>query len=147
MPAAAFAVATILLLGLLCYSLFHGGHDWPLLFLTGAALAQLFYYLREYAYSSPTSTTLNTPFAYFKVQVTVRKNQLLLRVDNRFYGTLTEQDGILLTTKTEKGHGYGLTNIRAAAEKLGGSAEYYTEGGVFVLDVYFPLQEDATAAV
>lgn len=74
-----------------------------------------------------------------KVQATICHNRLLLRVSNRFEGTLVERNGLPLTTKTEKGHGYGLANIRHTTEKLGGSIEYYVENGYFILDVDFPL--------
>ncbi len=74
-----------------------------------------------------------------KVQAAIRKNQLLLRVSNRFQGTFNELGGLPITTKSEKGHGYGLTNIRRTAERLGGTAECRAENGSFVLDVCFPV--------
>lgn len=78
-----------------------------------------------------------------KVQATVRKNQLLLRIINRFSGRLEEENNLPLTTKTEKGHGYGLANIRCTAERLGGSAQYHSENGFFILDIHFPLPKDS----
>lgn len=70
-----------------------------------------------------------------KVQAAVRQNQFLLRVSNRFDGHLTVADGLPVSTKKEGGHGYGLSNIRQAAERRGGQMEYRIGDGYFVLDV------------
>ena len=53
-----------------------------------------------------------------KVQATVRQNQFLLRVSNRFEGCLTAAGGLPVSTKEGEGHGYGLPNIKQAAERL-----------------------------
>ena len=76
-----------------------------------------------------------------KVQAAVRQEQLLIRISNRFNGTLSEEDGLPVTTKEEAGHGYGLANIRAAAQKLKGEMVYRAEKDSFVLDVRIPLAE------
>lgn len=61
---------------------------------------------------------------------------LLLRVRNRCtHGLIVERGSFPSTTKREAGHGFGLTTIRATAEKLGGNAICYTEDGNFILDV------------
>lgn len=70
-----------------------------------------------------------------KVQATVRQNQFLLRVSNRFAGCLTTADGLPVSTKEGEGHGYGLSNIKQAAERRGGQMEYRVGDGFFVLDV------------
>lgn len=76
-----------------------------------------------------------------KLQATIRFNQLLLRISNRFDGTLTERGGLPVTSKPEAGHGYGLANIRSTAGRLGGRMAYRVEEGYFILDVSFPLEE------
>lgn len=83
MPAAAFVTAALLLLGLLFYGLFQGGCDLSLLLLTGSALTQFFYYLRQYSFSSPTSTALDTPWAVFLPNLTVVLPMLYLTVQMR----------------------------------------------------------------
>lgn len=74
-----------------------------------------------------------------KVQAAVRQNQFLLRVSNRFDGHLTLADGLPVSTKEEEGHGYGLSNIRQAAEHRVGHMEYHVLDGYFVLDVTFEV--------
>lgn len=70
-----------------------------------------------------------------KVQAAVRQNLFLLRVSNRFDGHLSEECELPLSTKEGTEHGYGLSNIRQAAERRDGSLEYYVRNGYFVLDV------------
>lgn len=77
-----------------------------------------------------------------KIQAAVRKKQLLFRISNRFDGNIQTKNGLPVTSKTKKGHGYGLANIRSTAEHLGGEMIYRTEDGYFVLDVRLPLSED-----
>lgn len=80
-----------------------------------------------------------------KVQAAVRKKQLLIRISNRFDGVLLEHDGLPVTTKIETGHGYGLSNIRSAIQRLGGEMMYRVEGGHFVLDIRLPLREETNS--
>lgn len=70
-----------------------------------------------------------------KVQATVRQDQFLLRVSNRFDKSLKAADGLPVSTKEGDGHGYGLSNIRQAAGRRGGQMEYRVGDGYFVLDV------------
>lgn len=70
-----------------------------------------------------------------KVQATVRQDQFLLRVSNRFDKSLKAADGLPVSTKEGDGHGYGLSNIRQAAGRRGGRMEYRVGDGYFVLDV------------
>lgn len=70
-----------------------------------------------------------------KVQATVRQDQFLLRVSNRFDKSLKAADGLPVSTKDGDGHGYGLSNIRQAAGRRGGQMEYRVLDGYFVLDV------------
>lgn len=74
-----------------------------------------------------------------KVQAAVRQNQFLLRVSNRFDGHLTIVNGLPVSEKEREGHGYGLSNIRQAAERRGGHMSYYIQDGYFVLDVAFGI--------
>lgn len=63
MPAAAFAVAALCLLGLFCYTLFRGKRDWPLLLLALAAACQSLYWLREFDMRFSLSMPLDIPLA------------------------------------------------------------------------------------
>lgn len=63
MPAAAFAVAALCLLGLFCYTLLRGKRDWPLLLLALAAACQSLYWLREFDMRFPFSLPLDIPLA------------------------------------------------------------------------------------
>ncbi len=74
-----------------------------------------------------------------KVQAAVRQNLFLLRVSNPFNGSIKTDNGLPVTSKFGKQHGYGLSNIRQAAERRGGRMEYHVQNGFFVLDVEFPV--------
>jgi len=77
-----------------------------------------------------------------KVQAAVRQNLFLLRVSNPFRGDVKTEESLPVTTKCGKEHGYGLSNIRQAAERRGGSMEYHIQNGYFVLDVEFPVDDN-----
>ncbi|MEF9974026.1 MAG: GHKL domain-containing protein [Clostridia bacterium] len=76
-----------------------------------------------------------------KLQARIWHGQFLLRVSNRFDGTLNERGGLPVSTKEGKGHGFGMANIRATVQRLGGAMDYRIEDGCFVMDVRFPAQE------
>lgn len=86
------------------------------------------------------SLTLPEKNREIKTQIAVRHNRFLLRVSNRFNGDIETDNGLPVTKKGSKEHGYGLSNIRAAAERKGGSMKYRTENGYFVLDVEFEIE-------
>ncbi len=48
-------------------------------------------------------------------------------------------DGIPLTTKKARGHGYGMRSIRYIVEKYRGNLTITAEGGMFLLDILLPL--------
>lgn len=86
------------------------------------------------------SLTLPEKGREIKTQIAVRQNRFLLRVSNRFSGGIETDNGLPVTKKGSKEHGYGLSNIRAAAERKDGSVKYRTESGYFVLDVEFEIE-------
>ena len=70
------------------------------------------------------------------VHMRYRREYLLIRIKNRC------QDGLFVawgetvpTSKTEPGHGFGLSAIQEAAGRLDGEMFCYTENGYFILDV------------
>ncbi len=77
-PAAAFAVAALLLLGLFLFGGWQGKWDWPLLLLTLAAFGQALYWLREYNMSFSADFALNIPLAAFFPHLFVLLPQIYL---------------------------------------------------------------------
>ncbi|MCM1106707.1 MAG: GHKL domain-containing protein, partial [Blautia sp.] len=74
-----------------------------------------------------------------KVQAYIQQNMFLLRVSNRFDGRLSVSDDLPVSMKGE-GRGYGLSNIRQAAERRNGDMQYHVQNGYFVLDVAFETE-------
>ena len=68
-----------------------------------------------------------------KVQAAVRQNLFLLRVSNRFDGEVEIENGLPVSGKEGKEHGYGLSNIRQAAVRRDGNMECRVESGYFVV--------------
>jgi len=82
------------------------------------------------------SLKLSPKQRYVRLQVKMKQGNFLFRVTNHFDNNLIIMDGgIPKSTKTDKGHGYGLTSIRDAVESVGGFAVCKIEGDMFVLDV------------
>ncbi|MCD8225456.1 MAG: ATP-binding protein [Clostridiales bacterium] len=69
-------------------------------------------------------------------------NMLVVRISNQYTGTLTSEDGVLQTNKKDRTlHGIGMSSIRKAVKRLGGSLQYQfeNESGWFRLMLMFPL--------
>lgn len=62
----------------------------------------------------------------------------MLCVENTFDGVVSRRGDTIVTRKRGEGHGYGLRNIEAAAEKYGGSMSIDAKGSWFVLRVLLP---------
>lgn len=70
------------------------------------------------------------------VHMQYHKDYLLIRIRNKCSDSLQVARGEELpTSKTEPGHGFGLSAIREAAGRLDGDMFCYTENGYFLLDV------------
>lgn len=70
------------------------------------------------------------------VQMRYNKNYLLMRIRNRCRDDLhVEQGEIPATDKAGQDHGFGLSTIKEAAERLDGEMFCYTEDGNFILNV------------
>lgn len=85
------------------------------------------------------SLTMHEGDRVIKVQAAVRQNLFLLRVSNRVDGEVETENGLPVSGKEGKEHGYGLSNIRQAAVRRGGNMECRVESGYFVLDVTLPV--------
>lgn len=73
-----------------------------------------------------------------RVAVFAHDSFVMLRVENTFDGVLVREGDRILSRLGGDEHGYGLRNIRAAAEKYGGSVSVTTDEAWFVLDVLLP---------
>ena len=70
------------------------------------------------------------------VHMWYHKDYLLIRIKNRCRDDLYVERGMAVPTgKAERGHGFGLSSIQEAAERLDGNMVCYTENGYFMLDV------------
>lgn len=70
------------------------------------------------------------------VHMRYHRSYLLIRIKNRCPDDLQVAWGEMVpTSKTEPGHGFGLSAIQEAAERLDGDMSCYTENGYFLLDV------------
>ena len=64
----------------------------------------------------------------------------MIQTNNYFSGSVQMHGGLPLTSKHNRlGHGYGLKNIRALAEKYGGSLSVTNQDQVFILIILLPL--------
>lgn len=77
-------------------------------------------------------------FIHLSVRAT---NQLLLiHIENPFEGRLVLQDGIPVTTKTDKDyHGYGMRSMKYIIRKYGGDLSITTEDMLFQLNIMIPI--------
>ena len=65
---------------------------------------------------------------------------LVIQTNNYFSGSVQMHGGLPLTSKHNRlGHGYGLKNIRALAEKYGGSLSVTNQDQVFILIILLPM--------
>ncbi|MBZ4487747.1 GHKL domain-containing protein [Microbacterium sp. cx-55] len=71
---------------------------------------------------------------------------VMLRVENTFDGRVHRRAGRIVTRKEGEGHGYGLRNIEAAAEKYGGSVSLGQDDGWFSLRVLLPRRGSAQSS-
>ena len=76
------------------------------------------------------------------VHMRYHRDYLLIRIRNRCQEDLYVKRGETVpTSKTEKGHGFGLSAIQEAANRLDGDMVCYTEDGWFMLDVMVRTEE------
>ncbi len=66
---------------------------------------------------------------------------LVVRIQNDFTHDLKIDNGHLLSTKSESGHGYGIKNARAVVEKYGGTFNTKAEGHKFVVTWMIPKKD------
>lgn len=83
-----------------------------------------------------------------RVAVFAQSNLLMIRVENTFDGRLHIVEGQPMTLKSNPSrHGYGLKNIRSAAEKYGGTTTFDAKKTWFSLRILIPLDSGRDPAV
>ena len=76
------------------------------------------------------------------VSVARQKRFVRIRVENCYEGDLTFADGLPVTAKDAKYHGYGMKSIRSIVEKYDGSMTVKAQDGWFELRVLLPVPEE-----
>lgn len=66
------------------------------------------------------------------------KNFVNIRLENYTSGDIVFADGLPVTKKDIKYHGYGMKSMKYIVEKYGGLLRAYVKGEVFVLEILFP---------
>ncbi|MCI8364506.1 MAG: GHKL domain-containing protein [Eubacterium sp.] len=84
---------------------------------------------------------LKTEKREVSVQIKYNRNYLLIRIRNRCRDDLNVEKGTIPATDKEgHGHGFGLSTVKEAAERLDGEMLCYTQNGNFILDVMVSCQ-------
>lgn len=79
------------------------------------------------------------------IQVIVKRQGGFLSIheENYFSGAVHEQDGQLLTTKSDKQyHGFGVRSMRQIVEHYDGSISFVPEGNIFKVNILLPIPDD-----
>ena len=82
------------------------------------------------------------------LNLTIRRinAMLIIKVENGYGNTPTEENGKLLTSKTDKAfHGWGLKSVQTAADRYDGTISTDYKGGVFQSIVTLSFQPVKTA--
>lgn len=70
-----------------------------------------------------------------EVNIAARKGFDVITVKNSIDASVLEKNPTLMSSKEEPGHGYGLRQMKAVAEKYGGAIDIYEKNGLFVVSV------------
>ena len=81
------------------------------------------------------------------VSVARQKSFVRIRMENCYEGELQFADGLPVTAKDAKYHGYGMKSIRSIVEKYDGSMTVKAQDGWFELRVLFPVPEGQESGV
>lgn len=87
------------------------------------------------------ASKVETPSVSFKMFMHEKGKMCIIKVVNNYGEDIIEKNGIVKTTKKEKGiHGIGLRSISKTAEKYNGSFSYYTEDKKFYAVLILPIE-------
>ena len=79
------------------------------------------------------------------ITLTVKKqfDFLSVHISNTFSGELLQEDGNLITSKTDRSeHGFGSRSIRLIAENYDGTVSFRNEDRVFTVNILIPIPEE-----
>lgn len=63
----------------------------------------------------------------------------VIRIENYYDGQIAFSEGLPVTKKSEKYHGFGVKSMKILAEKYGGDVEFSLHGDIFRLEIFFSL--------
>lgn len=87
------------------------------------------------------ASKVNIPSVVFRMFMHEKGKMCIIKVVNDYEEDIIEKNGIVQTTKKEKGiHGIGLKSISKTAEKYNGSYTYYTEDKKFYAILILPIE-------
>ncbi|MCM1103393.1 MAG: GHKL domain-containing protein [Clostridium sp.] len=72
-----------------------------------------------------------------EVHIASQKGFDILTVKNSIDGSVLKDNPRLISSKEEPGHGYGMKQMRAVAEKYDGTMDLYEKDGMFIVTVMF----------
>lgn len=73
------------------------------------------------------------------LKICMRGGMVHIHLENWYDAELTFRDGLPCTTKSGKGHGYGVRSIRYIVEKYGGTLTVETKDHIFALNMMLPM--------
>lgn len=72
------------------------------------------------------------------VHVKILETAIFIHITNPFEKEPVIMEDKIISSKKEKGHGYGMPNIISCVERNGGSFEYRTDDNIFIVEIIFP---------
>ena len=87
-------------------------------------------------------TSIDETQRVLKLKVQTQGKMLMIHVENPCKEISFDHDGLPLTKKNSKDHGYGMRSMKLISEKYGGNLNCYTENDIFYLDILMPIPDD-----
>ena len=111
-------------------------------FLSPMDASALFGNLTDNALEAVRALPEGTP-RLIRLTVEAKKGFVVIGCANTYAGVRQMEGGLPLTTKADPdSHGFGTLSIRKVAEKYGGTARFWTEGGWFRVKVLLPTTQE-----
>ncbi len=77
------------------------------------------------------------------IHAIINSGRLVISTENAYAGDISIEGELPKSKNKEAGHGYGIKSIVAIVDRHGGLYSIETEGGVFILRLMLPLEEEA----
>lgn len=77
---------------------------------------------------------------YIELRIRRENDMIFVHLENDFGGELTFDGGRPVTKKNSRFHGFGTKSMEYIVSKYGGSLQMRADGGVFLLDMVFPVK-------